>query len=344
VGSLTPVILDELQARLEPWLAQVAAAGTVSIVHLEKLSGGAIQENWALEAVFSSGPMAGTQKLVIRTDAPATLSASLNRVQEFALFKLAYEAGVCVPEPLWCCAETDVLGRSFFVMARVDGVAAGHKLVRDVSLGSELLTKLGQQLALIHAITPPREELSFLDVPEAAVALRDVDLYRGWLDEFSQPRPILEWGLSWLERNGPEKGEIVLTHRDFRTGNYMVDGGRLTGILDWEFAAWGDPMADIGWFCAKCWRFGANAQEAGGIGDRDAFYSAYEAASGRTIDTSAVHYWEVMAHVRWAIIAIQQGDRFFIDGEQNLEAALTAYVVPELEYEIMAMTEGQGHE
>jgi len=329
---------EEIQFRLEPWLARVSGSDSVSILGLEKLSGGAIQENWALNAAFSSGPQAGMQKLVLRTDAPAAVSASLSRVQEFGLFKLAFEAGVCVPEPLWCCSETDVLGRSFFVMARVGGVAAGYKLVKDQSLGGNLLKRLGQELARIHSITPPSEALAFLVVPEGRPALRDIEQYRAYLDDFSISHPILEWGLSWLQRNVQPSEEIVLTHRDFRTGNYMVEDGTLSGILDWEFADWGAPMADIGWFCAKCWRFGANNKEAGGIGRRDDFYAGYELESGRTIDPKAVHYWEVMAHVRWAIIALQQGDRFVIDGEENLEAALTAYVAAELELEIMAMT------
>ena len=45
----------------------------------------------------------------------------------------------------------------------------------------------------------------------------------------------------WSAR-APPAGEIVLIHNDFRTGNYMVDGGRVSAILDWEFAGWGDPM------------------------------------------------------------------------------------------------------
>ncbi|MBC8269784.1 MAG: phosphotransferase family protein [Rhodospirillaceae bacterium] len=308
---------------------------------MEKLSGGAIQENWAVSVAFSSGPLAGMQELVLRTDAPSIVSASLNRSQEFSLLKTAFEAGVCVPEPLWVCDKPDVLGRPFFMMRRVGGQAAGHKLVRDQSLGPGLLKQLGQQLATIHCITPPCQTLSFLEVPETTPALRDIAQYLDWLDEFPTPHPVLEWGLHWLQRNAPANTEIVLNHRDFRTGNYMVDDGDLSGILDWEFAAWGDPMADIGWFCAKCWRFGAITREAGGIGERADFYSAYEATSGRTIDEGVVNYWEVMAHVRWAIIAVQQGNRFFIDGEENLEAALTAHVVPELELEIMRMT-GEG--
>ena len=85
----------------------------------------------------------------------------------------------------------------------------------------------------------------------------------------------------------------VLCHRDFRTGNYMVtaespQGGGLTGILDWEFAGWGAPMEDVAWFCAKCWRFGVNESEAGGISRRENFYRGYREASGREIDHRAV--------------------------------------------------------
>ena len=59
--------------------------------------------------------------------------------------------------------------------------------------------------------------------------------------------------------------DITLIHRDYRTGNYLVDEGRLAGVLDWEFAGWGDPREDIGWFTARCWRFGGVEREAGGI-------------------------------------------------------------------------------
>ncbi|MBL6933012.1 MAG: phosphotransferase family protein [Rhodospirillales bacterium] len=312
---------------------------------MEKLSGGAIQENWSVTAGFSSGSWSGMQELVVRTDAPASVSTSHSRSVEFSLLKLAFEAGVTVPEPLWCCDDGAVLGRPFFIMRRVGGVAAGYKLTKDLSLGGdrrELLKRLGKEMARIHSITPPNDKLSFLALPDGPPAMRDIVQYRAYLDEFLMPRPILEWGLSWLERNQPDSKEMVLIHGDFRTGNYMVDHEGVTGILDWEFAAWGDPMSDLGWFCAKCWRFGANDREAGGIGSREDLYQAYEHESGRTVDADAVRYWEVMAHVRWAVIAVQQGDRFVIDGEENLEAALTAYVVPELELEVMCMTKEEG--
>ncbi len=128
-------------------------------------------------------------------------------------------------------------------------------------------------------------------------------------------------------------------HQDFRTGNYLVDEAGLVAILDWEFGAWGEPMADLGWFCAKCWRFGAIDREAGGIADRAPFYRGYEGESGRWVDREAIYYWEVMAHVRWAVVALQQGDRFITQNDPSLELALTARIAAELEGEVLAMTE-----
>ena len=80
--------------------------------------------------------------------------------------------------------------------------------------------------------------------------------------------------------------------------------------------------------------------EAGGRTRRAAFYSAYAAAGGRPVDADAVAYWEVMAHLRWAIIARQQGARAARgDTPQHdlLEAAARA---PGLERDIAAMIGG----
>jgi aminoglycoside phosphotransferase (APT) family kinase protein len=154
-------------------------------------------------------------------------------------------------------------------------------------------------------------------------------------------RPGLEWALRWAERHAPPRGEVVLTHQDFRTGNILVDEAGLTAILDWEFAAWSDPMADIGWFCAECWRFSRPDLEAGGLCDREPFYAGYTEGSGRTIDPARVRWWELMAHVRWAVIALQQGRRR-AGGTEALSLALTGRIADPLELAALRMTAPEG--
>jgi aminoglycoside phosphotransferase (APT) family kinase protein len=336
--------------RLCRFLASAAGAGRAAIAGIAPLRGGAIQENWSLDIDLEGGALAGRHALVLRTDAPSRVAASHGRAQEFALLRLARAAGVTVPEPLWLCQDSAVIGRAFYLMRRVPGVAAGHRIVKDSSLGGQrdaLAERLGQELARIHAVTPqtaagllPGQSFDFLAPSSANPGLDRVRLYRRYLDDLADPHPALEWGLRWLEVNSHSVGEVTLVHQDFRTGNYLVDERGLTAILDWEFCAWGDPMSDIGWFCARCWRFGAVDREAGGIAARAPFYRGYEAACGRQIDPAAVHYWEVAAHVRWAVVALQQAARHLSGAQRSLELALTGRIVPELEFEILRLIDG----
>ena len=116
-------------------------------------------------------------------------------------------------------------------------------------------------------------------------------------------------GLRWLRAHAPADTGARLVHRDFRTGNFLVADGRLTAVLDWEFAGWGDPAEDFGWFCAACWRGDARGRAAGGLGARESFHEAYTAAGGTVPDRERVRFWEGFAHLRWTLIALQQGAR-----------------------------------
>jgi hypothetical protein len=42
-----------------------------------------------------------------------------------------------------------------------------------------------------------------------------------------------------------------------------------------------------------------------------------------------------MAHIRWAVIALQQARRHTAGGERSLELALTGRIVHELQYEAL---------
>ena len=334
--------LAERLPALARFIAEAARARQVRILHCQRLSGGAIQENWALEVELSEGPQSGRQALVLRTDAPSRVAVSRSRIEEFALIRAAYKAGIAVPEPLWLGADPQVLGKPFFLMRKVEGVAAGHRLVKDPGFPidrTRLVERLGEELAKIHALAPPQSGLEFLGEPRPDPARDRIAEYRAHLDELGLARPVLEYGLAWADRHAPKPAAVTLTHQDFRTGNYLVNEAGLGAILDWEFAAWGDPDSDIGWFCARCWRFGAVEREAGGLGARADFIAAYESASGRRVDPMRVRFWEVMAHIRWAVIALQQAERHLSGREPSLELALTGRIPAELELEALRLIE-----
>lgn len=331
-------------AALESFICASALARRASIETQRRLSGGAIQENWLLEVHLDGGPFEGRHRWVLRTDSPSLVQASLSRSQEFNVLSLVHQAGVKVPRPLWLCEDLGVTGRVFFLMEMLPGIAAGHVLTGAAS-GAEgnrrLAHALGTNLARLHRIQPPRLELvGFLPMPDGSPALATIQSYRSFLDTLPQALPVLEWGLRWCERHAPEPVALCLIHRDYRTGNYLVHDGELSGILDWEFTGWGDPREDIGWFTARCWRFARPDLQAGGIGRLEDFLGGYEQESGRRLEAVELRYWQVMAYLRWAVIALQQAQRHLSGEQASLELALTGRLIPELEHDLLRLTQG----
>jgi aminoglycoside phosphotransferase (APT) family kinase protein len=342
VGLSPPALVpEEMRPALERWLVGALSADRVEVLRLSLMGGGAIQENHALDLLVQGGPWSGRLALVLRTTTVAGVPVSLARDEEFAVLSVAHRAGMRVPEPLVLCRDRGVIGRPFYLMRRLEGVAPGRLLVRDPALpdwGDALALSLGRELARLHRVVPPVAELGFLAVPKRPAEAR-IAFCRAQLDRMDEPQPVLEWALRWLELHPVEPAGVVLCHGDFRTGNYLVQDGMLQGVLDWEFACWSDPLEDLGWFCARCWRFGNVAEEAGGIGAREALYRGYEAESGRTVPRDRVPWWEVLATVRWAVIALQQAERHLSGREPSLELALTGHVVPELEVDMLRQIE-----
>lgn len=237
------------------------------------------------------------------------------------------------------CEDPAVIGRPFFIMERLPGVAAGHKVTRGSDLvpdRARLARELAANLARLHQIKPPHPCLAFL---KTTLARDNIAHYRAYLDTLPEPHPVLEWALRWCEINAAAREEVTFIHRDYRTGNYLVHHGHLAGVLDWEFAGFGNPLEDVGWIFAKCWRFARPDLPVGGIANPGDFLGEYERVSGRKVTERDLVYWQVMAHLRWAMIALQQTERHTSGIEPSLELALTGrHIVGSLEHEILNLT------
>jgi aminoglycoside phosphotransferase (APT) family kinase protein len=333
---------DSAERRLGAWLGE-RLGGPVAIRNLERLSGGAIQENWGLTLIHADGC---EERLVLRRDAAATIPSSRSRAEEFSLLQAATAAGIAVAAPVALCTDAAVLGGSFFVMRYVAGTADPRRLVRDEALIPDRVgfgASLGAELARIHAIQPPRAALGFLGKPDPDPAMARIRAHRQSLDRLAAPQPAIEFVLRRLERDRPRPAAVTLIHGDYRIGNIMVAEGRIAAVLDWEFADWGDPDEDLGWFTARCWRFGREDREAGGVAARADFYRGYEEISGRKVAAERAPFWEAMAAIRWAIIALQQGERHHAEEKPGLEAALSGRMAPQLVQEAMARIVAIGH-
>jgi aminoglycoside phosphotransferase (APT) family kinase protein len=323
-------------------LAALTGAASAQVTRCERMAGGAIQQNFVLDADLQGGPWAGRQRWVLRTDSASRIAASRPRDQEFALLAAAQAAGVAAPAPV-ALNRGDAAWPPFMLMTFVPGEASGRSLTRAATNARPALVEaIGANLARVHVIRPPQPLLDFLGAASPHPTRDLIDGYRSsiaqWRAATGDARPVLAWTLRWLESRIPQREASVLVHRDYRVGNLLVDGERLAATLDWEFAGWGNPLEDLGWFCAPCWRFAHPERDAGGLADIDDLLRGYNAVAGTAHVAADLGVFQVLGQLRWAVIALQQALRFIDAGERSLELALTGRMLPELEWQMLEMT------
>ena len=340
----------ELQAKLEAYLTRTLG-GACTITALSSLSagGGACQDNYLLDITVAAGARAGRHELVFRTDKGGALYASISKADEYRVAQLAVEAGVKMPRPWLLEEKRGVTGNPFWIMERISGKANGRYIVKDRSLDRlrpRLALELAENLARIHTITMADNEARVSPAlrrhrgnEPKSIALDTVEEVRAEIDRLQEVHPAMELIANWLEKSAPETDQAVLVHGDFRTGNFLVTPEGLQGIVDWEFAHWGDRHEDISWICMRDWRFGKLKKEVGGFADRAEFYAAYEKASGIAPDPARVRYWEVMGNLRWAVGSAGQTERHLSGQDKGIELAAIGRRTCEMEFEAMRLIE-----
>ena len=183
-----------------------------------------------------------------------------------------------------------------------------------------------------------------LRAPSTAAGSPDVEVShweRIMREEALEPQPVLEMALAWLKANRPTPERLTVVHGDYRTGNLLVNGGKIAGVLDWEMVHLGDPMEDVAWVSLRSWRWAGDAL-VGGLLSRDEFYQGYEAASGVTIDRDAVDFWEVLGNLKLAVIFLT-GARSFVEGRsKDAMHAFTAHLNADIEAELLRLISPKG--
>jgi aminoglycoside phosphotransferase (APT) family kinase protein len=300
------------------------------IADLHRLSGGASRETWAFDVVRDDG---GRHNLILRRD-PGPAIGEASRATEYELVRAAQLAGVPVPTVRFLLDEDDALG-SGFVMDRVEGATIPRKILRDDTYADARSVMTGQCAdiaAEIHAV-----ELSTLPKLATLGAVEQIAQHRAILDGFGEPHPAFELGLRWLEQHAPEPSPPGLVHGDFRLGNFIVGPEGIRAVLDWELAHLGDPIEDLGWLCVKSWRFGNVQREAGGFGDADELLERYGEATGTTVPSGRLRYWQVLGTVKWGVICELQCFSHLNGQVRSVELAALGRRVAEMEWDLLEL-------
>jgi aminoglycoside phosphotransferase (APT) family kinase protein len=327
---------DKADALLATMRAAGHAGADDRVTHLEQLEGGWSRHSYAARV--------GEKDYIVRVRPQgSTLDTDLGA--EFRTFALVQDAPIPTPavrgfEP----SEDTPFGGPFFAMDRLPGHAVNvwrkrdrGALEEDWAAGRGIAADLADHLAAIHRIDP---------TPAAgAIPVRSFqETVDHWREVYDDSRlvadPVVDEAYNWVRSREPDPVAPCLVHGDYRIGNCLIDGGRVSGILDWELSSIGDPRFDLGYMAldyhaGKFTAPGSSLLNA--TADRAWFHERYAAASGRPVDDEVVRTFTAMGALMLFAIMTTGIGVYARGASDDIRLAWGRFVLPGLRQDLAAL-------
>ena len=270
-------------------------------------------------------------RLVLRQYGAANLRADPQAaVTEYRLLTVLHTAGLPVPRP-WLADESGAIVPGPCLLTEY---IEGETITDRVSLAAFLRQADGERiagpppglapltgpmaltLAALHSAGIGRSDVPFLP-DAAAVAATSIATSPDGPDEaLSEPAVRAALTTAWPP---PLANRPVVLHGDYWPGNVVWRNGHLAGIIDWEDAVFGDPLADLGVTRLELWWFFGRAAACD-------FTDRY-LAMRPVVDPGALPIWDLWAALRpagklagWGLSASQQANMIAAHGDFVTEA------------------------
>lgn len=183
----------------------------------------------------------GLMKLVVRRHGEADLRRDPDVARhEYELLELLAAHGLPVAKPYFADDSGEIISTPYIVVEYIEGT-----MELQPADPVDRALQLADQLARIHAMPcqTVRQAKSFLQ-----------SAYRAAADKLASPPEKLDDSLSEglireaLAKAWPDmpKNADAILHGDYWPGNVLWREDRLAAIIDWEDAACGDPLSDVG--------------------------------------------------------------------------------------------------
>jgi len=305
----------------------MARAGFDAPEGLHRLTGGATMESWRFTCGAEGFVLRRAPSLEFMEDRP------YGHDVEAAVIRAASAAGVTAPDVIVELDPEDRIG-SGFVMRALPGTP-NPKQILQFDDPDTLLREAARDLARIHSLG--RE-----DVPDAVPVMdyrEAIADLRQQFEDAGGDRPIIALGLKWMEDNCPDPVEPVLVHGDYRMGNVLAEPGKLTGVLDWELAHFGDRHEDLAFGCMAVWRFARYDRPALGLGSLEDYFAAYATESGVKVDRERFRYWLIHRTVWWALGCLKMAQHWRSGQDRMLERVVISRRTSEQELDLLMLLE-----
>jgi aminoglycoside phosphotransferase (APT) family kinase protein len=331
----------DMRAVLERWLESKLPQGAEP--EITSISGtetnGMSSESVLFDLRWRDAGVVRDEQLVARVapvgaDVPVFRAYDLDK-QFDAMRVVAEVSAVPVPRVRWYEADQSLLGGTFFVMDRVEGIVPtdnppyvfGGWLIEAGAQDQRRLQDASVAiLAGLHAIDHPEERFPFLRYDNAGPTplRRHIAERTAWY-EFAAAdvgrSPLLERCWAYLDEHLPHESAAVLSWGDSRIGNMLFRDFVPVAVLDWEMAGLAPREVDLAWMSYMHRTFQKMAEEYGFPGmpafmDLEEVAATYESFSGYT--PQDLKFYELYAATQYGIVGMRTGLRSVHFGEATL--------------------------
>lgn len=255
------------------------------------------------------------RQYVLRKKPPGVLLKSAHQVdREYTVMTGLYETDVPVPKTYLLCMDDAVIGQAFYVMDFIEGRVVADPFLPSFSREERgvLYDDFARVLAALHCVD--RQAVGLGEFGRAGNYYeRQISRWsRQYVASETEKIPEVDKLMEWLPAHIPDVDETTLVHGDYRMGNCIIHPTepKIVGILDWELATTGHPLADLGYCCSTMYHgltYGEEATvdfEALGIPDEDELIATYCKYAGRE---SIEHWYFYIVYNLFRTAGITQG-------------------------------------
>ena len=238
-----------------------------------------------------------TVSLVLRCEGGGSFSGTeIAPAKEAVVYRALAETPVPVPLVVGVAP-----GGAALLMERVPGI--GDLTEVDDDERAETMASFVDALAALHSLDVDTLTLDGFARPShpGDQARLDLEMWAKLADDgVPDLDPFVRYAGAWLRAHPPvDAARTVLVQGDTGPGNFVFENGKVTGIVDWEFAHLGDPMDDWAWLDMRM-------RDA----DLSGMQEQYSRATGIEIDHDRIRYYRAAVDYRCAVttsLAVSRG-------------------------------------
>ena len=281
---------------------------------------------------LGDGQGARARELILRLGPDYGLFAPYSAEPELLALRSLEGSAVPVPRAYWGSDDASVFGAPFLFCEKAEGEAvvpwvSASEPGLDESYRKRLAEQFIDALGALHQVPWQERPIAALargsgatgnvtePITERNAARLNVEHWEAQIARWAmRPYPLAEWGIRWLKRNCPVAPRVAIVHGDYRTGNFLEQGGRITAILDWELVHLGDPHEDLGWASLPMYRGGTRLISR--LAEPEWFYRRYGEQAGDAVSMESVRYYQAFALLKLAATHMAAA-RCFEEGRFN---------------------------